>query len=410
MVTSRTAAPLAALFLCVATASLALAQASPPDRRNDRTQERERKTQERENARRLEKLDPADRAAVQNAVGFAAPEFTGGLDWLGNEVPSMQSLRGKVVVLQTFTTRNAQARALPARLAKALADKAPELVGEVQLIVIHTPEGADRAATLLEKGELVAPTAIDRDGAFCDALGAFRKPVNFVVDRTGDVRFAGLTIDGVVEVAKELAAEPFDPANKPTARRPETSPAGTGFPVYRNAIRAARDLRGQQSPALGNVNWWTDAPAFDRRLVIVDFWATWCAPCRRAIPHMNQIATSFARDVVVIGLSDESSSNFQQGTRQHNIRKSDFAYAVGIDPSGAMKNGFGVTGIPHVAAISSDGVVRWQGHPDELTPDVVRALVEANNALAARGAGGAERGERWKRELENETARPRRGS
>jgi hypothetical protein len=49
-----------------------------------------------------------------------------------------------------------------------------------------------------------------------------------------------------------------------------------------------------------------------------------------------------------------------------------------------MKKGFGVTAIPHVAVVSADGIVRWQGHPAMLNDAAVGALVEANRASGLR--------------------------
>ena len=48
-----------------------------------------------------------------------------------------------------------------------------------------------------------------------------------------------------------------------------------------------------------------------------------------------------------------------------------------------MKKGFGVRGIPSIAIISSDGIVRWQGHPNSLDAAVLDPLVAANAKLSA---------------------------
>ena len=62
-----------------------------------------------------------------------------------------------------------------------------------------------------------------------------------------------------------------------------------------------------------------------------------------------------------------------------------------------MMNGFGVKGIPHVAIISSDGIVRWQGSPNGVTPDVMNQLIAANRELLAKNAGSAGPMNRWTR-------------
>jgi hypothetical protein len=64
-----------------------------------------------------------------------------------------------------------------------------------------------------------------------------------------------------------------------------------------------------------------------------------------------------------------------------------------------MKNAFRISGIPHVAVISADGVVRWQGHPNSLNAPVMNQLVAANRQLVAKAMGAAAGGavkNRWR--------------
>ena len=113
---------------------------------------------------------------------------------------------------------------------------------------------------------------------------------------------------------------------------------------------------------------------------------------------MNEIAVAYPNDIACMGISDESKSNFEEGCLKHRIGKSDFKYAVGIDPQARMKNVFQIRGIPHVAIISSDGIVRWQGHPMSLTPDVMNQLIAANRQLVGANAiGGSNRWSKTKR-------------
>jgi thiol-disulfide isomerase/thioredoxin len=366
--------------------------------RERRERERAEKDAAKDRAKRLDKLDRVDRAAVDRTLDFAMPTWTAGMEWVGEaKAPSIDDLRGRVVVIQTFSTKNAQSRSQLDRLAKALAEFKPE---DVRLIAVHTPEGADRAVQMLEKNGVDFPVAIDANGEFCDAIGAFRKPVNIVVNRTGDVKHAGLTTDGVAASVRELVAETFDPAVRPNARKPETSKSPKDFPLFTNALPSSLDLRGKPAPGIGNVDWWNFAPDIKGKLVVVDFWATWCKPCKDAIPHMNELVRAFPNDVQAMGISNESNSKFERGLVDSRLNKSDFAYPVGVDPNGAMQKGFGVRGIPHVAAISSDGIVRWQGHPNDLTRDVMRQLVEANRALLSHQADTDYA--RWKQALATE--------
>jgi thiol-disulfide isomerase/thioredoxin/peroxiredoxin len=346
-------------------------------------------------AKWFEKLDKDDRAAIDEAVGFAAPAIPEGVEFLNANFKAMKELRGKIVVVQTFSSKGSGLTTV--EKAKAAADAAKLGAEDLVFVAVHTPEGVDKAKTAIEKKKLEAPILLDSDGALCDAFGAYRKPIALIIDRQGNVRYGGLSLEGITGAAKELAAEKYDETVEAKERTAKPMTATVDFPQFATSVGSAADLRGKQGPAFAIQEWWNGAPNVQGKLAIIDFWATWCGPCRQAIPHMNDIAMAYPNDVACMGISDESKSNFEEGCIKHRLGKSDFKYAVGIDPQARMKNVFQIRGIPHVAIMSSDGVVRWQGHPMSLTPDVMTQLVAANRALIAKNNGTAGGSNRWSR-------------
>ena len=383
-------------------ASVAFAQqdaGKPADKSKEKPAKPSKPTKAEQDAARaktkwFEKLDKDDRAAIDEAIGFAAPGFPEGIEFLNANFKGMKELRGKIVVIQTFTSKNTGGLTFVEK-AKAAADEAKLESGDIVVIAVHTPEAVDKAKAAIEKKKLELPVVLDSDGEFCDALGAYRKPLAFIVDRQGNIRYGGLTEEGITGAAKELAAEKFDDTVEAKERTAKPMTASVDFPTFASPVGSAADLRGKPGPAPAIQEWWNGAPNTQGKLVVIDFWATWCGPCRQAIPHMNEIAQAYPNDVACMGISDESKSNFDEGVLKHRLSKSDFKYAVGIDPQARMKNVFQIRGIPHVAIISSDGVVRWQGHPMSLTPDVMNQLIAANRALLAKSGGGGSN--RWSR-------------
>ena len=66
-----------------------------------------------------------------------------------------------------------------------------------------------------------------------------------------------------------------------------------------------------------------------------------------------------------------------------NLKLSSFNYSLAIDPNHTLYSFFEVKGIPSCAIISSDGIVRWQGHPMSLDDATMTQLVAAQKALNA---------------------------
>jgi cytochrome c biogenesis protein CcmG, thiol:disulfide interchange protein DsbE len=135
----------------------------------------------------------------------------------------------------------------------------------------------------------------------------------------------------------------------------------------------AKSYLGQKAPALVVEKWLTAKPEMEGKFVLIDFWATWCGPCRVAIPELNQIHQQLGDRVCVIGISDEVEATVRAMTTPKMI------YAVAIDTKSKLKSEVQVRGIPHVMLIDPKGIVRWEGFPllhgEELTPEIVRAIV-----------------------------------
>jgi cytochrome c biogenesis protein CcmG/thiol:disulfide interchange protein DsbE len=347
----------------------------------------------------VDRLDRDDRTALEPLLGYVAPSWQGvdGVAWIGRGPQSLSDWRGRPVIVQSFTSRMNGVR-IAERLARALEAAQVE---DLAVLLVHIPEGAEHAPKVLERQPVPYPVLVDSTGRVADAFGFYKRPTNLLIDRQGNVRYAGLTADGAAAAAKVLAAESYDPEVPAAVRdQPEAvADDAAAFPTFTGSVGRARDLRGKAAPPFVVDRWMSDADAPNGRLLVIDFFATWCGPCIASVPHLRSLARAYPQDVCVVGLTDESRRNYDNGLRKRNMKTEDFGYAIASDPQARVKSAFAVTAIPHIAIVSGDGVVRWQGHPQRLDDATIRSLIEANRRSA--GSAGPDSGSapprRWTR-------------
>jgi thiol-disulfide isomerase/thioredoxin len=155
-----------------------------------------------------------------------------------------------------------------------------------------------------------------------------------------------------------LAAPPAHQPQVGAAPQPEMEEEANGIsphPIY------ARSFLNRPAPELIVEKWLTGEPDRNGKFVLLDFWATWCGPCRRSIPELNAIHSRFSDRLVVIGLSNETEEEVRR------MKEPGIDYTVAIDTKHRTESEVGVRGIPHTMLIDPKGVVRFEGMPGYLS-------------------------------------------
>lgn len=95
---------------------------------------------------------------------------------------------------------------------------------------------------------------------------------------------------------------------------------------------------------------WT-LSALRGKVVLVNFWATWCPPCRKEMPDLETLAKKFAdQGLVVLSISDEDAAKVTSYILQHNI-----TYPILLDPGRKASDAFHVEGIPQSFVFNREG-------------------------------------------------------
>jgi thiol-disulfide isomerase/thioredoxin len=116
----------------------------------------------------------------------------------------------------------------------------------------------------------------------------------------------------------------------------------------------------------------------DKNVVVLDFWATWCGPCRRGLPILNEVAGSLAHKGVVFYAVNRKET---PDTIKTFLEKSGLKLPVLLDENGKVGGLYGVKGIPQTVLIGKDGTV--QAVHVGVAPDLKKRLRRELDALVA---------------------------
>jgi thiol-disulfide isomerase/thioredoxin len=156
---------------------------------------------------------------------------------------------------------------------------------------------------------------------------------------------------------------------------------------------------GDPAPRLHTGRWIQGAPVRQLekgKVYLIEFWATWCAPCKEQIPHLERIHRTFAsKGLVVIGQDVMEQDERQVRSFVAGLGKK-LTYRVALDLSapdegpGRMETSWmraaGEGGIPVGFLVDRKGAVAWIGHPANLTDALIEQVLAGRHDLAALAA------------------------
>jgi peroxiredoxin len=107
------------------------------------------------------------------------------------------------------------------------------------------------------------------------------------------------------------------------------------------------------------------------KVLFLNVWATWCPPCREEMPSMERLYNELKGnnfEIVAISIDASGGKKVAPFVKEHNL-----SFPVLLDPEGAIKNRYGITGVPESFIINGQGIIEKVviGPMDWAAPEVV---------------------------------------
>ena len=107
---------------------------------------------------------------------------------------------------------------------------------------------------------------------------------------------------------------------------------------------------------------------FRKRVVVLDFWATWCSPCRASMPGLEALRARYQdKGLVVVSVSLDRSGEDARRYLERNGYEEFIGLWESLAAAKQVAGLYGVFGIPRTFVIDRDGIIRYSGHPARLT-------------------------------------------
>lgn len=122
-----------------------------------------------------------------------------------------------------------------------------------------------------------------------------------------------------------------------------------------------------------------------KNFYVVEFWATWCGPCKTSIPHLTELQKKYKdKGVVFVGVSNETIEKVKPFVEEQGEKMD---YVVALDKENLTNKdymrAYGQNGIPTAFVINKKGQIAWVGHPMSMDKPLEQIVADTYDLKAA---------------------------
>jgi uncharacterized protein (TIGR03435 family) len=136
---------------------------------------------------------------------------------------------------------------------------------------------------------------------------------------------------------------------------------------------------GDKAPKINITDYILNIPKdknIEGKFIVLEFWATWCAPCLSAVPHLNELHDNFKnrKDLLFLSMTYEKPEKTKR-----TLEKIPFKTVVVSDQTKLNEANFNVDKIPYTVLIDNKGIIKWIGIPTELNSSIIENFLNGTN-------------------------------
>ncbi|WP_169516032.1 TlpA family protein disulfide reductase [Flavobacterium tegetincola] len=136
----------------------------------------------------------------------------------------------------------------------------------------------------------------------------------------------------------------------------------------------------KDSPKINITDWIYNIPSqkdINGKYIVLEFWATWCSPCLKSIPHLNNLQTKFNQDnLIFISITDEKVSKVKKILELVKFNSIVVTDTTKVTQKNFGNNTNGISELPLTVLIDDRNVVKWIGKPKNLTEEIMNSFLE----------------------------------